>query len=255
MKWPSSIMLIRHDTSEYNLLKERKKHDLEYAEFLRAWDKDPRSDVTRARAKVVQAKFSLNVGDARTKLADKEGTQAFRTGKELAKGEAPDVIFVSPYARTLATLDHLMRGWPALKQAQIFEEERVREQEHGAALLYNDWRVFHALNPDQFDLYGLQGSYYYQYPQGESVPNVRDRLRSFTTTLVRDWAEKNVLVVTHHLSILAFRANLERFGEARFLELDEKEKPINCGVTLYRGCKDKGKDGQLKLEYYNRKLY
>lgn len=84
---------------------------------------------------------------------------------------------------------------------------------------------------------------------------VRERNRSFMTTLTRDFATMTVLVVTHHLNILAIRANLERFGEKRFIELDEKEKPINCGVTTYRGYPNEGQNGRLRLESYNRNLY
>ena len=58
-----------------------------------------------------------------------------------------------------------------------------------------------------------------------------------------------------YLNILAVRANLERFDAAEFIRLDEKDKPINCGATLYLGKPDKGKDGKLELEYYNKKYY
>ena len=100
-----------------------------------------------------------------------------------------------------------------------------------------------------------KGPYWYRYPQGENVPDVRDRNRSWTTTLTRDFVGKKVLAVTHHLNILATRANLERLGECEFTRLDEEDKPINCGVTLYRCDPTKGKNGHLVLEYYNRKLY
>lgn len=255
MKWPSSVMLIRHDTSEYNVLRDKKKLDSDYLNFLEAWDRDSHSEETRKLAMIVKNKFSLNVGDARTKLADKDGKKAFETGVALSKKcKVPDVIFVSPYNRTKLTLEHLMRGWKKLKKVQVFEEERIREQEHGIANLYNDWRVFHALNPDQRELYQIEKSYWYRYPQGESVPDVRARIRNFMTTLSRDWNNKNVLLITHHLSILAFRAHMERLSADEFIWLDEKDKPINCGVTLYKGHENLGKNGKLLLEYYNKRL-
>lgn len=256
MKWPTTLMLIRHATSAYNVLRDRKAGDPLYQAFLKAWDQDPSSSHTRDLALQVKANFALGMSDAETPLADAEGRQAFETGQHLEQTEEPpDVIFVSPYSRALLTLQHLTRGWPALQSVKTYEDERVREQEHGLSLLYNDWRVFHALHPDQRALYALEGRYWYRYPQGENVPDVRNRNRSWLTTLTRDFSEKRILTVTHHLNILATRANLERLNAREFIHLDEKEKPINCGVTLYRGYPDEGREGRLKLEYYNSKHY
>ncbi len=256
MKWPESVALIRHDTSEYNLLKERKKHDPLYKNFLQAWDHDPGSEAARQLAQAVQAKFALGTGDAKTKLADAEGRQAYETGVALrVREKVPHVIFVSPYDRAVLTLKHITRGWPELADVKVYEEERIREQGHGLSLIYNDWRVFHTLHPKQRQLFEIEGPYWYQYPQGEDVPMVRERNRSLMGTLIREYARKRVLLVTHHLNILAIRANLERLSAEQFIELDKKDKPINCGVTMYRGNPHKGKQGHLELDYYNHRYY
>jgi broad specificity phosphatase PhoE len=256
MKWPYSVTLTRHDTSVYNNLKKLKANDPLYKEFLVAFKNSPHAEETKMLARKVKEKFSLGCGDADTPLADIEGRQAFETGQALSSSRLlPDVIFVSPYKRTLDTLGHIIRGWPELSEVKVVEEERVREQEHGLSLIYNDWRVFHTLHPDQAELYKIEGPYWYRFPQGENVPDVRERNRSFITTLVRDFSHKNVLVITHHLNILAMRANLERLGATEFLRLDKEEKPINCGVTRYFGNSTKGTNGQLVLDYYNKKLY
>jgi len=250
-------MLIRHDTSAYNVLKDKKKNNPVYREFLKEWDKNPDSLICQALAAEIKSEWALGVGDSDTPLADAEGKQAFATGKALrtAHAEVPDVIYVSPYNRALATLKHITRGWPELGDVRVYEEERIREQEHGVSLLYNDWRVFHTLHPEQRALHKIEGPYWYRYPQGESVPDVRERNRSWISTLVREYSGKKVLAVTHHLNILAQRANFERFGAERFIHLDEKERPINCGVTLYTGYPSEGSNGRLKLTYYNKKLY
>ena len=255
MKWPDSVTLVRHDRSVYNALRDKKKGSELYHRFLAAFEKDSNSDETKALALEVQEMFSLGMGDAETPLEDDEGRQAYDTGVALSSGKTPDVIFVSPYKRTIHTLGHMTRGWPALKGVKTVEDERVREQEHGLALLFNDWRVFHALHPEQRALYKLVGPYWYRYPQGESVSDVRDRNRSWIGAVVRDFAEKDVLVITHHLNILATRANLERLSAEEFLALDDNEKPINCGVTVYKGYPNQGKDGRLVLESYNTKYY
>lgn len=256
MKWPASLTLVRHDTSAYNVLKEAKRNDGVYAEFLAAWDKDPDGDDARKLALDVQRKFALGVGDSDTPLADAEGSQARVTGERMAgEFEPPDAIYVSPYKRTIETLKHLVKGWPALEGVRVFKDERIREQEHGLALLYNDWRVFETLHPEQRALRKIEGAYWYRFPQGENVPDVRLRNRSWIETLIRDWRGKRVLAVTHHLNILATRATLERLDAEEFLRLDKEETPINCGVTVYKGHPDQGSDGRLLLESYNRRYY
>jgi broad specificity phosphatase PhoE len=100
-----------------------------------------------------------------------------------------------------------------------------------------------------------EGSYWYQYPQGESVAQVRDRIRSFTNTLVREHAGQVVYLISHHLTKLSIRANLERLTPEQFQHLDDHETPINCGVTIYRGDPALGSDGKLVLTHYNLKLH
>lgn len=141
------------------------------------------------------------------------------------------------------------------KRCKKNNDERIREQEHGLSILYNDWRVFQTLHPEQKLLREQEGRYWYRYPQGENVADVRLRTHNWMGTLIRDFAEKKVLVVTHHLTILSLRANFERLDENGFLHLDEHEAPINCGVTVYRGNPNKGTNGKLELEAYNQKFY
>lgn len=256
MKWPETLSLIRHDTSVYNVLKPQKDASPVYREFIKAYDKNPDSDESHRLAIEIKGQFSLSCADHNTPLAKGSGIQAETMAKNLKnKIGLPDIIFVSPYQRTKATLERMTKGWPELGKVKTVMEERITEQDHGLALLYNDWRVFNVLYPDQRELYNRQGSYRYRYPQGENIPDVRERLHSWMNTVIRDYKEQDVLAVTHHLSILAFRANLERLDEDEFLRLDKEEKPINAGVTIYKGKPDEGIDGRLVLDVYNAKLY
>jgi broad specificity phosphatase PhoE len=254
MKWPDTLILIRHDTSAYNNLKVKKTGDPIYEEFIKEYEKDSTSEIAKKLAVVIKEKFSLGTGDADTPLADEEGQKAYETGLNLRKEGTPipDVIFVSPYKRTRLTFEHLKRGWPELANVKVYEDERVREQEHGLSVIYSDYRVFNILHPEQKKLYDLEGPYWYRFPQGENIPDVRTRNRSWMTSLTRDFAEKKVMVITHHLNILALRANLERMGADEFMDLDNNDKPINCGVTLYKGYPELGKEGHIKLEFYNK---
>src|SRR3989338_5101942 len=108
MKWPNSVTLIRHDTSAYNVIRDRKKEDPLYKRYLAARRRDDNSEEARDLARQVQEKFKLGASDSETPLADTEGRQAFEVGVQLASlGELPDVIFVSPYLRAILTLEHI----------------------------------------------------------------------------------------------------------------------------------------------------
>lgn len=256
MKWPLSITLIRHGQSTYNQLRQKKLDDPLYQRFIKEYDRGHSATLVTL-AQELREKFALNVSDYDTQLSEMGFWQARETGSLLRKSGAtvPDVILVSPYVRTRQTLDRLMWTWTELRQSHVVHDDRIREQEHGLSLLYNDWRVFHALNPLQREFRELMGPYWYQYPQGESVSMVRDRIRSITDTLIREYAGKHVMLVTHHLTILSIRANFERLSPEEFVRLDEEEKPVNCGVTYYLGDPSLGSDGKLVLDCYNKKLY
>lgn len=256
MKWPKKLTLVRHDESAYNALKKAKESDELYKEFRESYDADWLSDKTKELARRVKEKLSLSHGDHNTPLADNAGWQAESMAKELKeKINLPDVIFVSPYVRTWKTLESMKKGWPELEKVKTYEEERLREQEHGLLIAFNDKRIMFSLYPEQRELFEKKGPYWYRYPQGENVCDVRERNRSWITTLVREFAEKEVLVITHHLTILATRANLERQSAEEFLRLDHEEEPINAGVTIYEGNEKVGQDGRLMLKDYNLKLY
>ena len=111
------------------------------------------------------------------------------------------------------------------------------------------------MHPEQRMLRKLQGPYWYQFPQGESVAQVRDRIRSMTSTIIREYRDLHVWLVTHHLTILSIRANFERLSPEDFIHLDEHEKPVNCGITIYRGDPQSGGSGKMQLELYNKSLY
>ena len=55
------------------------------------------------------------------------------------------------------------------------------------------------------------------------------------------------MAITHHLTILATRANFERLSPEEFLHLDKHDKPLNCGVTRYIGNPNLGSRGKLVL--------
>ena len=256
MKWPASVTFIRHGESRYNVLRELKRHDPNHIAFLAEYERDYRSARARELATLIRARYALDCSDALTPLTPRGHEQALATGRRLHEIiPTPDVIFFSPYLRAVQTDEGVTNGWPDLRRVPHVEDDRIREQGHGLALLYSDWRVYHVFHPEQRELRDLLGPYWYQFPQGESVPQVRDRGRDFLGMLSREYAGQHVLVHTHHLTILSTRANLERLPPDEFVRLDEEEKPINCGVTHYVGQPNLGKNGKLVLQIYNERLY
>ncbi len=257
MKWPASITMVRHGESAYNALRARKEKDPDYARFVALYSKDYTSKECQDLAEEMWQRHRMPFSDYETPLSDKGCTQGFKTGAVL-KDEVrfkPDVILVSPYLRTNQTLEEMRRGGFKTEGAKVIVEDRIRELEHGLATLYNDWRIFHVKHPEQKLLREQMGPYWYQYPQGESVSGVRDRTRDVTTMMIREFAGLHVWMITHHLTILSIRANYERLSPEQFIELDEHQKPVNCGVTRYV-CNHKiGRGGRLELTEYNTKHY
>jgi broad specificity phosphatase PhoE len=257
MKWPAELLLIRHAESAYNNLKKLKDADPDYRRFRALLEKDPASPEIRPMAELLHKKHALGYSDRDTPITPLGETQARTTGREMRKSgvNPPHVIFVSPYRRTEQTLLILQEEWGELRSATVYREERIREKDHGLGLLYNDSHIYFLLHPDQAALYKLLGDYDYRYLNGENIPDVRQRNLSWISTMTREFAGKRVMAITHHLTILATRANFERLSPEEFLHLDKHEKPLNCGVTRYIGNPDKGSRGKLEMCEYNRQYY
>jgi len=257
MKWPAELLLIRHAESAFNDLKLRKQADPEYQEFLRLFAGDRSTPEIKSLAQTLYDRYSLGCSDRNMPITLHGEEQARLTGRALRDSglQPPDVIFVSPFARTIKTLRLLQEECPALRGVKEYEEERIRERDHGLGILYNDWRIYHVFHPDQALLQQLVGIYDYRFLNGENIPDVRQRNLSWITTLTREFSGKRVMAITHHLTILATRANLERLGPEGFMHLDEHEAPVNCGVTRYIGRPELGHDGRLEMNEYNRQHY
>jgi broad specificity phosphatase PhoE len=257
MKWPSELLLIRHAESAYNNLKKQKRDDPDYCQFRKLFESDRSNPEIGPLALKLKDRYALGCSDRETEITGTGINQARTTGRRMRESGVgcPEVIFVSPYRRTKETLHYLREEWAELETAKVFEEERIREQDHGLALIYNDWRIYHCMHPEQGDLHRLLRDYDYRFLNGENVPDVRQRNLSWLATLTREFAGKRVMAITHHLTILATRANLERLSPEQFIHLDEHEKPVNCGVTHYRGNPELGSQGRLELQEYNHRYY
>jgi phosphohistidine phosphatase SixA len=169
MKWPTELLLIRHAESAYNELKKAKADDREYRRFLELFKGDRANPDTLALAKVLHDRYSLGCSDRGTRITVMGEQQARLTGRGMREAgvECPDVIFISPFLRTKQTQGFMQQEWPELGKAKIYDEERIRERDHGLAILYNDWRIYQVFNPEQAKLQELLGDYDYRYVNGE----------------------------------------------------------------------------------------
>ena len=180
--------------------------------------------------------------------------QAIPTGQHLNECmDLPGAIYVSPYKRTRQTLEGLLEGWPELKESKIVEDDRIREQEYGKSIIYNDKRLYFVFNPEYAVLHKFSTGYEYKHEGGESLLDVRSRLRDFVAMIIREHGgtPEDILIVTHNLAIMALRANLERWTREEFLDKNANDRPPNCSLTKYKAADT----GRLELEHENLVLY
>jgi broad specificity phosphatase PhoE len=104
-------------------------------------------------------------------------------------------------------------------------------------------------HPEEYAGRELEGKYWYRLPGGENYPDVESRVHDFLDKLVRDETGKNVLIVTHHVPYVLFRALFDHMGEE---VLDLGNVP-NCGVQIYEA--DANNRGRLKRIEYNAVAY
>lgn len=220
-KWPSDLVIVRHGQTERNVAKEE------------------------AEKSGSSGSYSSGLRDIDTKLTHRGLEEATDLGKRLAGKYKFDVVFSSPYKRTLQTAERVLAE---LKNKPVLvHEERIREIEFGI----NDGLHSKALEeqyPKEYKRKAREGKYWYRPLGGESCPDVALRVQSFLGTLTRDYRQQRVLVICHCVVVLIFRRLLERLGETEYLKIDD-EGVKNCSATAYRFDKASGK---LVLDYFNR---
>ncbi len=224
-KWPTALVIVRHGQSEKNVAKDR------------AW-REGAEDV-----------FAGGVRDADVPLTSFGVEQALATGDFLKDKLTFDVVFSSPYLRTLQTTQHMLTRFAVAPP--VILDERIREIEFGI-LDGLTWHGVRKRYPEEFERRNREGKYWYRPPGGESRPDVALRVHSFLGTLTRDYSRKNVLVVCHSVVVLIFRRLLERWDEAKYMKVDKESDVLNCGVTAYRFDP---KSKKLVLDYYNSICY
>lgn len=204
---PKSIWLVRHGESAANLARRRAE-----AENLLTIDFPEREmDVP---------------------LSENGVRQSDNLGKWFAENpEKPTVIYSSPYLRTSETA-RLIALAAKLENIPVIYDERLREREFGIFDRLT-WRGSTEKFPEEMAKRAALGKFYYRPPNGESWCDLAFRIRCVWRDIRNDFADENVMIVTHEAVIRVFRYVLENLTEQEILAIDKAGNVENCGVTSY----------------------
>jgi broad specificity phosphatase PhoE len=208
MAMPEDLVLVRHGHSEGNLAVDKSKQgdDSLYTQEFR------------------------EIPGHRWRLTPEGVEQAKTAGKWIVEN-FPDGFFryyVSSYVRTKETAANL-----GLPDAEWRIDPRLRER---------DWGDINAVPRSEFEeLYSQNAkmkkidSLYWRPPGGESIADVRLRIRNIFDTIHRECADRQVLIVTHGETMWATRAQLEYMQDEEWVEADKdpKQKLLNAHVIHY----------------------
>lgn len=255
-KGPKTITAIRHVESVYNLAK--KDEVPGYSAFLELFEREyaelgsgkgfPSAELLK-RARELAPFLKFTYSDMETPITERGRIQAIRVGKALSDHvPAPSRTLVSPLRRTQQTFDALQEGWPGLSAVDFKLDDRLREQSYGDQNGCLDWRLYAVFHPEQALRRKQSSSYEYRHANGESFLDVRQRVRSLLGDLLNSSPDQDVLLVSHHLTILAMRAELEGWGKEAFLDHNQTGKlPPNGSITSY----ERNLDGTYALHQEN----
>lgn len=167
------------------------------------------------------------VPDYTIELTDKGKGQAYEAGQRLKEvvGDEPLYFYVSPFWRTRATFEHIVRTIPR-EQFKYNEEPRLREQEFGYLRTHEELLK---ILEDRKEY----GSFYYRFEGGEAASDVYDRINDFLGSLFRDMRKpdfpKNVVLVTHSLAIRLF---IMRWFHLTVEEFEAMKSPKNGQLVI-----------------------
>jgi broad specificity phosphatase PhoE len=184
----------------------------------------------RARAEDLE-RLDLTERDMDVPLSDLGRQQATAFGRWLREQtERPDVVLTSPYARAAQTAQLVVDA--ADLDVELIPDERLREREFGILDLLTH-RGVEATYPTEAARRDRIGKFYYRPPGGESWVDVALRLRSLRDSIVREHADRRVLLVAHEVPIIVLRYLIERLDEQGALTLSRSARLANCSLTTY----------------------
>ena len=155
--------------------------------------------------------------DADTPLSDRGREQAAALGVwlgALAPEDRPEVVWCSPYVRTLETAGIALAA--AGLDLPVRSDERLRDRELGI-LDRLTWRGVRERHPQEAERRRHLGKMYHRPPGGESWADVALRVRSALADLQQRDAGRRVLVVAHDAVVMLLRYVLEELTEKQVM--------------------------------------
>ncbi|MFI6322331.1 histidine phosphatase family protein [Nonomuraea sp. NPDC050556] len=162
----------------------------------------------------------------------------------LPEGEAPEVVWCSPYRRAQDTWTAALAAWghPPLP---VTTDERLRDREWGALAHFNDEAIQHH-HPEEWARLQAEGEYTYRPPAGESFLDVAIRLRTFLADLHTAAYGRRVLIVAHDAVVLILRHVIEGTPDGRLADIDAHAPIHNASISTWHSV-----NGQLALQAFN----
>jgi broad specificity phosphatase PhoE len=229
-KWPDKLYLVRHGESVRNKAKQTSKKNKELIHWAEGLGRDQDTKLTEEG--VNQANH----------------TAAYLVQQTITRSAKDVIVIVSPFSRAIQTSEPFIEllKKKSLEDPQVFVEERIREVEFGIldGLTAAGIRKIYPL---EWERKHKEGKYYYRPPGGENRPDVRMRLRSFNSTLTREFAGKVVVAYAHSEVVWLERSLLERWNEEKYITMGKEYEVDNCSVTQY-SCNSLGR---LELTQFN----
>ncbi|UBU10605.1 histidine phosphatase family protein [Nonomuraea gerenzanensis] len=204
---PERIMAVRHGESEANL----------------------------AHREAGETPLVYERGDDEVTVTELGRAQAAALGRLLAAlpgGEAPELVWCSPYLRALDTWKIAQEAW-GVQPLPVTVDERLRDQEPGAFARFN-LAAIRERHPEELKRRESLGAYAYRPPGGESLADVVVRLRAFLRDLDGRAAGRRVLIVAHDSVVLALRHVLDGRPDAELAAVLECTPVLNASVSVWR---------------------
>ncbi|GAA4229734.1 histidine phosphatase family protein [Streptosporangium album] len=181
-------------------------------------------------ASATGAAVDLGEPDHGTPLSPLGRRQAGELGRRLAAGGAPEVVWCSPYLRAVQTWELAAAELDAAPEFRL--EARLRDREMGALSGMNLAAIRERF-PEEAEAM-LARRYSYRAPEGESMPDVADRVREVLADLRAECAGRQVLIVAHDAVVLMVKHVIEGIPLDR---LDPFLPVRNASVSVWRGTR------------------
>ncbi len=225
MKHPSLLVLVRHAESERNVAK---KGNVFFTD-------DESRKALRATA------------DHHVPLTDLGHRQAEAAGRALRERHGRfDAVYHSGYARTRQTTEGILSAWPDDERAAmpVAHDLFVRERDTGYGWDMTTSEA-EAAFPYLQEYWRTVGPFFARPPGGESVAQVCERVQMFLDRVEVAHPDARVLVVTHGVTLRAFRYLIEGWDYDTMETHLREHAPRNASITAYES---KG-DGLRLVEY------